>query len=161
MGAITKILVPTDFAPASERALAYACKLADALGASLHILHVIDDPFAAGAYMEMYTPPPADYLGRMEDAARSHLESLLSEEQKTRYAAVMSTRIGAPARQILEYVQEVPGVDLIVMAAAGRGGVARLMIGSVADKVVRSAPCPVLTLHPHDDGEAETGHAAA
>ena len=161
MGAIKTILVPTDFDPASDRALAYACELADAVGATLHILHVVENPFAAGAYMEMYGPPPGDYLGRAEKDARARLDALLTPEQEARYGVVLATRVGAPARQILEYLHEAGTVDLVVMATPGRGGVARLMMGSVADRVVRGAPCPVLTLHPHDQPQAQLGHKAA
>jgi nucleotide-binding universal stress UspA family protein len=160
MAVIKTILVPTDFAPASDRALAYARQLADAVNASLHILHVVDDPFAAGAYMEMHSFTPTDYLRQMEEAARTRLDSLLSDDQKSRYAAVLATRIGAPAHQILDYLRDVPAIDLVVMATAGRGGVARFMMGSVADKVIRHARCPVLTLDPYAGPHAEAGHAA-
>jgi len=161
MAVITTILVPTDLSAESDRALAYACDLAHALGASLHILHVVEDPFAAGAFMEMYTPPPAGYVDRMERDAQARLDTLLTPERKARYAAVTVTRIGAPARQILEYVREHPAIGLIVMATAGRGGVARLMMGSVADKVVRTAPCPVLTLHRDEHPQPASAHRAA
>lgn len=149
MGPIKTILVPTDFSPASTYALDYARELAKAFGASLHLLHVVENPFAPGAFMEMYSPPPGDYVGALEAQAREHLAALLSPEEQARCAAVLTVRIGTPAQQILEYLHEQPGVDLVVMATAGRGGVARLMMGSVADRLVRSAPCPVLTLHPH------------
>jgi nucleotide-binding universal stress UspA family protein len=73
----------------------------------------------------------------------------------------MVVRIGRPAAEILAYLAEHPGIDLVVMATAGRGRVARFMMGSVTDKVVRTAPCPVLTLHPHDHAEEGEGNRAA
>jgi universal stress protein A len=161
MGAIKNILVPTDFSPASDRALAYAREFADAFGASLHLLHVVENPFAPGAFMEMYTPPPGDYVGALQKEAWSRFTTLLTDEEKARYAAVLVTRTGAPAQEILEYLQTHGAIDLLVMATAGRGGVARLMMGSVADRMIRTAPCPVLTIHPHDGAAAGAGHRAA
>ena len=61
MKAVNSILVPTDFSAASKRALAYAIELADAFGASLHVVHVLEDLFARGRYMDMYAPP-GDYV---------------------------------------------------------------------------------------------------
>jgi universal stress protein A len=161
MATIRTMLVPTDFSPASEQALAYARHLADRLGASLHLLHVIENPFAPGAFMELYTPPPGDYLGALEREARTRLDALLTDDEKARYSAVLAVRTGAPAHEILEYLGEHRDIDLVVMATAGRGGVARLMMGSVADRLVRGATCPVLTLHPHDDRDRGVGDRAA
>lgn len=149
------ILVPTDFSPASKRALRYACQLAAAFGASLHIIHVLENPFAQAAFGEMYVAPPGDFLEELDRRARAELEAQLSAEENAKYSAVFILRAGAPAHEILEYLNEQGAIDLVVMATAGRGGVARLMMGSVADKVVRAAPCPVLTLHP--DNRADVG----
>jgi nucleotide-binding universal stress UspA family protein len=148
MQPIKIILVPTDFSPASKRALRYACNLADATDASLHIIHVLENPFASVSNRELYVPPPDEYLEEIERRTRAELEAQLTAVQKERYSVVFVLRGGAPAQQILEYLKEQPAIDLVVMATAGRGGVARLMMGSVADKIVRSAPCPVLTIHP-------------
>lgn len=63
--------------------------------------------------------------------------------------------------RILAYLNEQRAIDLVVMATAGRGGVARLIMGSVADKIVRAAPCPVLTIHPQDDAETSSTYRAA
>lgn len=155
------ILVPTDFSPASKRALRYACKLADALGASLHIIHVLENPFTHGAFGGMYAPPPGDLLEELDRRTRAELESQLSAEDKAKYSAVFLLRAGAPAHEILESLNEQGAIDLVVMATAGRGGVARLMMGSVADKIVRAAPCPVLTLHPDTRADEESTFRAA
>lgn len=160
MQAIKIILVPMDFSAASKRALRYACNVADAFGASLHILHVMENPFAPGAVMEMYAPPPGDYLEDLDRRARAELAAQLTTEETAKYSAVFILRVGAPAHQILEYLKEHGAIDLVVMATAGRGGVARLMMGSVADKIVRAAPCPVLTLH-SDRADAGSTHRAA
>ena len=81
--------------------------------------------------------------------------------RRVKYCAVFVLRMGEPARQILEYLKEQPAIDLVVMATAGRGGVARLMMGSVADTIVRAAPCPVLTIHPPDHAERGSTYRAA
>jgi nucleotide-binding universal stress UspA family protein len=160
MQAVNSILVPTDFSAASNRALAYAIQLADAFGASLHVIHVLEDPFVRAGYMEMLMPQ-GDYLEALEQQAHAHLEAQLSVEQKTRYSTTLALRIGAPAREILSYLAEHPEIDLVVMATAGRGGVARLMMGSIADRVVRAASCPVLTMHPHEGAGERAGDRAA
>ena len=146
---IKNILVPTDFSEGSKAALEHAKELAAAFGASLHVMHVIPYPFAAGAYMEMYAPPGPEYFEGLERDARARLDECVTPQDKTRYHAVTSTRSGNPSEQILERLQEEPKIDLVVMATHGRGGVSRLMMGSVAERVVRVAPCPVLTLNAH------------
>lgn len=155
------ILVPTDFSPASKRALRYACNLADACRASLHIIHVLENPFTQVAYSEMYAPPPGDFLEELERRTRAELQAQVTPEEKAKYSAVFILRMGAPAHEILEYLNEQRAIDLVVMATAGRGGVARLMMGSVADKIVRAAPCPVLTIHPPQEAEARSTYRAA
>ena len=161
MSTIRTILVPTDFSTASDRALACARTIADAFGAALHLLHVFENPFAAGAFMEMYTPAPDDYVERMEAQTKARLETLLTEPERATARVIVAARMGPPAQVILDYVQEHGAIDLIVVATSGRGRVARLMMGSVADKIVRSAPCPVVTLHPHDrEATAEARRAA-
>jgi nucleotide-binding universal stress UspA family protein len=160
MQPIKIILVPTDFSSASQRALRYACNLADAFAASLHVIHVVENPFASVCYTELYTPPPDDDEEEIAKRARVELEGQLTAAEKKKYSAVFVLRGGVPAPQILEYLKEQPAIDLVVMATAGRGGVARLMIGSVADKIVRAAPCPVLTIHPPERDADSTYRAA-
>lgn len=160
MTAVNKILVPTDFSDASAAALQCACQLADALHAELCVLHVVEDPYPLGAYTEYYSPPPEAFLVRQEGQARSQLESLLTPEQRERYHATLELRQGNAARQILGYLAEHGAGHLVVMATHGRGGVARLMMGSVADKIVRMAPCPVLTVRAPHAHEPETSRAA-
>jgi nucleotide-binding universal stress UspA family protein len=155
------ILVPTDFSPPSKRALRYACSLADATGASLHIIHVMENPYMPDAFAGYYAPLPGEFVEDLDRRTRAELESQLTPEEKTRYSAVFVLRMGAPAHEILDYLQNEAAIDLVVMATSGRGGVARLMIGSVADKIVRSAPCPVLTLHPTEHTAAGTTYRAA
>jgi universal stress protein A len=161
MRPIKTILVPTDFSDAAARALRSACDMADAFGATIHLLHVFENPFAAGSFMEMYTPAPPDFIAQTDQRIRLQLEALLTDEQKAKYSVVFATRMGSAAPEILEYAQEHGAIDLIVLGATGRRAVARLVMGSVADRIVRTAPCPVLTVHPHDRGIAALDNQAA
>lgn len=143
---LTRILVPTDFSETSDAALAYAKVLATRLGASLRLLHVFADPYAAAAYApEVYAPLPpevrAHALHDIEDRLRERMEP--GERQQFRGTTAIVT--GLAAKQIVGYADE-HGIDLIVMGTHGRRGVAHLLLGSVAEHVVRTAHCPVLTV---------------
>ena len=144
---IRNILVPTDFSSGSDTALACATELAGALGASLHVMHVVENPFVAGGFAEVFPPTPNYYrLDEHERQAREQLDACLSAADKIRLHAVLTTTMGVPAEEILRRLEQDPPIELVVMATHGRGGVARLMMGSVADKVIRRATCPVLTV---------------
>lgn len=159
MSAIKNILVPTDFSEASKAALQYACQLADVLGASLSILHTVQAPYPASAYTE-YHSLPQEFVERLEQEAMHGLGTALSADAQAKYRVRLVLRRGAAAPEILAYLAEHDEVGLVVMATHGRGGVARLMMGSVTDRIVRSAPCPVLTLRVPDVEEAHGGRAA-
>ena len=158
MQAVKSILVPVDFSANSKHALAYAIQLADTFGASLHVIHVLDDSFALAGYLETYA---GDYMETAAQQAGAELEALLTPEQQTRSSAALVVRIGKPASEILAYLAEHREIGLVVMATAGRGRLARLMRGSVTGRVVRAAPCAVLMLHPHDHVEEGAGIRAA
>lgn len=156
---LNKILVPTDFSAASAAALKYACELADAMHAELCVLHTVENPYPLNVYTDIYNPPE-EFFERRERLAQEQLEALLTPEQKEHYHASMVLRHGDPAREILQFLHEHGAVHLVVMATHGRGAVARLMMGSVADKIVRMAPCPVLTVRVPETREPETTAAA-
>ena len=162
MSAIKKILVPTDFTEASKAALRYACDLATATKASLCILHAVESRYPAGL-PEHYTLPQ-EYLRQFERSARRELEGLLDEvftpDEAKQFRVSLVLRTGSAAQEILRYLQVHPNVDLVVMATHGRGGVRRLMMGSVADKIVRAANCPVLTIRLPAAENIKSGKAA-
>jgi universal stress protein A len=161
MQVIKNILVPTDFSAASKSALRYACKVADAFGAAVHVMHVFENPFGRETFLETCPPPPREYVEALDRQARADLDAQLTMEEQAKYSAVLTMRMGVPAPEILRYIQEHGAIDLVVMATAGRGGVARLLMGSVADKIVRAAPCPVLTLHRGEQDDANVTEEAA
>jgi nucleotide-binding universal stress UspA family protein len=142
---IKTILVPTDFSEPSVDALNYAKDLTTAFKASLHLLHVVQDPLTQPWGLESYGPLPVDLLKEIKARAQKGLEESLTEaERKTRNVTLVTVE-GAPFSQIVEYAKTHP-VDLIVMGTHGRGALAHAILGSVAERVVRFAPCPVLTV---------------
>ena len=137
---LKNILVPIDFSETSDQALAYAQDLAAQFEATLHLLHVVRDPFDAWATGVM-GDGPGPLTREVERGAAQRLDQLVAGDH--RQHAI--TRIGQPHAEILEYVRT-HSVDLIVMGTHGFGGIEHLVLGSVAEKVVRAATCPVLTV---------------
>jgi universal stress protein A len=136
----TTIIVPTDFSYASDAALGYARMLATRFGASLHLLHVLEEP---GTWSEVYAAIPEIQRRLGADAAR-RLEAMaacLPPPMRATSAVVC----GAPVPSIVKEAQT-RAADLIVMGTHGRRGMGHLLLGSVAERVVRLAPCPVLTV---------------
>ena len=135
---ISRILVPTDFSRQSEQALAYAQELADQFGASLHLLHVVNRPLLAeGLAAEAFVSQEFE-----SDMVRD-AETRMREQAPG--AASTDVVFGYAARAIVDHASRM-GADLIVMGSHGRTGVVYMMLGSVAEAVVRTAPCPVLTV---------------
>ena len=132
-----RILVPTDFSPPSDAALSYARLLGKTFEGSLHLLHVTGTPSSR--------PPraPVDSRDRVR-AALGELRNRLTVEDRSPHVAVLVVEAPDPAAQIVRTAGSIDAA-LIVMGTHGRGGIARVLIGSVAEKVVRTAPCPVLT----------------
>ena len=137
------ILVPTDFSQASEHALAHAQALARSFGGSLHLLHVVPDPVLASAWSEAY----AYDLTTLGERLRAEAQQQLAERAGAIGDVPVTTEalVGSPAALIALTAAE-RGVDLIVMGTHGRGGLTHFFMGSVAERIVRSAPCPVLTV---------------
>ena len=145
--AISRILVPVDFSPHSEEALRYATALADRLGASVDVLHVVEEPVAMLAWSSAIDMPNAPALrDTLVEEATRHLERYQALAASPGVPMLTAVRVGQPVHAITEYVRTT-GVDLVVMGTHGRGGHAAAFMGSVAARMVRHAPCPVLTLH--------------
>ena len=146
MPKVTRILVPTDFSAASDAALDFARELATQFGASIDLLHVFDDPFTSGAFVGDGTVMmPVELRQTMENRARD----LLTPRHEAHVASLPGSSkallMGSPAKSIVEHATETHA-DLIVMGTHGRGGLGHLLLGSVAERVVRTARCPVLTV---------------
>ena len=143
----TRILVATDFSELSAVALEYAEALAERCGASLHVLHVVEDPFLLGATSsEIYVPDVPALRATLVTEAESQLATFVPDRVRKAVRVTTEVRVGSAATVISE-VAETTASDLVVMGTHGRTGFAHLLLGSVAEKVVRTAPCPVLTVH--------------
>lgn len=137
---IRRILHPTDFSPSSDAALRLAAVLAKDHDAQVVLLHVIEPP-PVGSSGAVPAPPPGLPPSRAEVEQRLSALAATLPELRTECRVAE----GPAADAILEAAQET-GCDVIVMGTHGRTGLARLLVGSVAEKVVRRAPCPVLTV---------------
>ncbi len=141
---LKKILVPVDFNVPSRAALTLAHDLAAALGGSIDILHVIDLPPGGAFASEAYVPVPASYREEIERRVSARLAEWL--ETTSAPAGVTHHVVdGKPAQQIVRYASD-QRIDLIVMGTHSRTGVSHMVAGSVAESVVRTAHCPVVTV---------------
>lgn len=146
---LDRILVPTDFSEGSKTALQYACGLAEKLDAQLHLLHVIPDHAWLIAGSDALYSIPGDYYQEVHEEVRRELSRLVDSTAEAKARITSDFRDGAPFVEIVRCARQ-QSVDLIVIGTHGRTGLPHLMIGSVAEKVVRKAPCPVLTVRPAD-----------
>ena len=145
MLALKTVLVPTDFSDASESALRYGKAMAEAFGASLHVVHVMEDLLAHAWAAEVYVSSMPQLRDEIEKESRQRLETLLGEGDRKKFRAEVALLAGNPFLEIIRYAKA-HDVDLIVMGTHGRGPIAHMLLGSVAEKVVRKSPCPVLTV---------------
>jgi nucleotide-binding universal stress UspA family protein len=142
---IRSILAPTDFSAHSERAVRYACGLAERLGAELHLLHVLSEIVPAGPDPLLMPVMPPEYYEENEQRAKETLDRLLDPAWGRPTSVVTAVRWGSPVEAIVAYAAE-PKLDLVVIATHGRTGLSHVLLGSVAERIVREAPCPVLTI---------------
>lgn len=145
---LNRILVPTDFSEFSRPALEYACAIAARFEAELHLLHVTADP-------AMIVPEAAAFS---VESMQAQAEAQTKEAQKqlaelpgggwdNGRPIIREVRTGAAFLEILDYAKT-QNIDLIVIGTHGRSGLMHVLMGSVAEKVVRKSPCPVLTVKP-------------
>jgi nucleotide-binding universal stress UspA family protein len=146
---LTKILVATDFSEPSEAALAYGRELTRRFGAQLVVLHVVDDTLTRAVVTDSLVFTNPDLQTRVEDGGQQQVDELISADDRTvlrAQAVIVASNV--PASAIVEYAKG-HDINLIVMGTHGRAAMSHLLMGSVAERVVRSAPCPVLTVrHP-------------
>jgi nucleotide-binding universal stress UspA family protein len=149
---LKRILVATDFGEASEAAFNYGREFARSFKATLTVLHVAENVLTRAVGAEGYMATFPDLQRDIEEAAQKQVGALLSDEDRTDLgAASIVMTSNATALTITTYARET-NVDLIIMGTHGRGAVAHLLMGSVAERVVRTAPCPVLTVrHPEHE----------
>jgi len=142
---LAKLLVPTDFSEDSEQAARYAVELAKRFQAEIHCIHVVDIPadlLSTSAYY--MTGPSESFLDQIREESKKNLEAFA---KKNLEGAPMRTAFleGSPFVEIIRYARN-QEIDLVVIATHGRTGLRHVLFGSVAEKVVRKAPCPVLVV---------------
>ncbi|HXD75498.1 MAG TPA: universal stress protein [Vicinamibacterales bacterium] len=145
MIAMKNVLVATDFGEAADTALAYGRELARKFNATLHVLHVAENVYITAFGAETYASFAPDLQRDIEESANRRLKELTADNDAERrsVAAVMTS--ASPAFAIIDYAND-HEIDLIVMGTHGRGTLGHFLMGSVAERVVRLASCPVLTV---------------
>ena len=142
---IRKILAPTDFSEHAGNAVRYACGLADRLGAELHLLHVLSEIIPTGPDPLLTPVLPPEYYRESEAQSKQTLRHQLDPSWGSPAAVEVAVRWASPVEGIVEHAREL-AIDLIVIATHGRTGLSHALLGSVAERIVREAPCPVLTI---------------
>lgn len=144
---LNKILFPTDFSRLSMGAMKYAVQFARDYEATLYVVHVVDEAYQYWISMAPSTVPVgAPVVEDVVRHAREGLDRLIGEKLPGGLEVVSEVLVGRPFAEIVHYAAE-KEIDLIVIGTHGRGGFTQVLLGSVAEKVVRKAPCPVLTVH--------------
>lgn len=134
------VLVPTDGSDGTDEAVTHAIDIAEQYGATLHTVYVVEST-------RTNETPGDDPLGRVRDAGQNAVDRVAERARSAGVTAVeASVARGVPANEILAYVED-HGVDVTVMATAGRSGESRALLGSVAESVVRESPVPVLLVN--------------
>jgi glycine betaine transporter len=150
------ILVPTDLSEGAEEALDFACELAAKLGAKIHLLNTITIPTLG--VPELGLALTSTVIDQLIDENQKALDALRASRCSHADMGEVVLKTGDARDAIVTTAKEL-GIDLIVMGTHGRRGVTRALLGSVAETVVRSAPCPVLTVRAHSH-EHSGRHAA-
>ena len=147
MIALKKILVPTDFSETSKIALQYAKEFATAFQASIHLLHVLVEWLPDG-----YIPYSPELFRDIEQATQKQIDELLTPEEREKYQAKLVVQRGSSEFvEVIHYARD-NNIDLIILGTHGRGPISHMLLGSVAQTVVRKAHCPVLSIrHPEHE----------
>lgn len=144
---INRILAATDFSECSDHALRYACEFAEVFGAELHLIHVNEPPTA------MYSEFGIGYVGvheiedDLKNATEAKLNTMPEPQWQKKLNITRAVLMGTPFVEVIRYAKE-HDIDMMVVGTHGRGAIAHMLMGSTAEKLVRKAPCPVLTVRP-------------
>lgn len=149
MANFQRILLASDFSETSACAVEHAVLMAKTFGAALHVLHVVENEIPA--IMDGLAYLPQNYFEEIERQSAEQLERVISREDRDKLPVTLAMRRGASFLEIIRYARE-QKMDLIVLGTHGRGALAHVLLGNVAEKVVRKAPCAVLTVrHPQHE----------
>ena len=140
-----RILLPTDFSENAKAAQDYACGLADQFDAQLHVVNVVQDVALVLPETGMFLTLPLPSVHEIVETAETTLKTVLKPEWVNQHNVVYKVRVGTPFLAIVQYSLD-QQMDLIVMGTHGRTGLQHVMLGSVAERVLRKSTCPVLTV---------------
>ena len=143
---LQKILLPTDFSEYSAAATKYACELAMKFDAELHLLHTLETHISSTPEFGFGLDLPK-YVSESKAAAAKSLAGVLDPKWSEGRTVIHAVVEGSPKLEIIQYARK-QNIDLIVLSTPGRTGLTHVLMGSVAETVVRTAPCPVLTVRP-------------
>lgn len=142
-----KILCPVDFSEFTDQILAHAVSIAKRFDSELHLIHVIPNLNYFTPYESFLTPENLVAIERnIEGEVGRDFDKIM---KKIDYPFKRIIKTGVTFIEIIDYIKD-QGIDLVVMGTHGRSGIEHILIGSVAEKVVRKSPCPVLTIRPKD-----------
>lgn len=150
MTLIKRILVPTDFSDSARQALDWASTLAREFKAEILLLHVVEN-LTVGYASDLFPVPMAEVYEEISGYARTELAKLAQELRTGGVAVTERLAQGTPSAEIIRIAKEEP-VDLIVVGSHGKGLLDHALFGSTTERVVRKAPCPVLTCRPQKAG---------
>ena len=153
LATVRRVLWATDFSPASEGAWPYAVMLADLFAAEVLLVHVVRPAELAGI-ADAPVPPSPHWMGRYLEPLEHELERRQQEVEALGLRASRKVLMGPPAEIIVEEAGK-EQADLIVMGTHGRTGLGHILVGSVAEAVIRKAPCPVLAVRVRREGDAQ------
>jgi nucleotide-binding universal stress UspA family protein len=142
---LAKILYPTDFSEVSLTALNYAKDFAQQYNAQLHCLHILDEAYQYWLALGPDGVPAGPDMNQLMSIAQDQMNKLTSEHLSDVPKLITKIVSGRPFLEIIRYARE-QAVDMIIIATHGRSGLSHALMGSVAERVVRKAPCPVLTV---------------
>jgi nucleotide-binding universal stress UspA family protein len=146
---IKEILLPTDLSEYAGHALEYAQELAKTYKSRLHLVHVVDTHWIGPANAAEFPGQVSNYMQEFRNSGAEGLQRM--EGELTDIPIETSVIVGVPHVEIVRYARD-NNIDIIVLATHGRRGLAHALIGSVAEKIVQMAPCPVLTVkHPEHE----------
>ena len=138
------ILVPYDFSEHSRKALETALDLGRRFDSNLHLLHVVNPPSVAHPTIGTAATPPASLLADLREAAAKSLDAVAAAIESRPGTVKAHIAVGGAIAEAIRETAETLGADLIVMGTHGRTGIARVFLGSVAERTLRGAPCPIL-----------------
>ena len=149
---ISKILYPTDFSDISLHALKYAREFAGTFDAHLHCVHVVDEAYQYWTAMGPESVPVGVAAEDLMSMAEGHMQNFADEHLVgLKYPPVTKVLVGSPFKEVILYARD-NTIDVIILGTHGRGGLSWVLMGSTAEKIVRKAPCPVLTVrHPEHE----------